>query len=506
MIEVIILLLIGAFAYLLTSLIFPGYPLFARNKSLKGTDTLTHQDILQLLQRLDYWPVEIDGVCHGFTLNWALAAANKSEDYFFSLLNTLKQHKAVLLDKSMAISDKVKNHQALNQNDRRIAELPSLLGLICLAQSPDVYHEVYNKPLAQSDINAILKMIRFQKTPEHKTAQCVYQKTLPCASKAKLYEYLQQTRLLVRLEDHVAIVAGSEEHSLGFRVHPNGWLFMDINNLYKQSKDYPQQILSTSALTERLYETLFEKGDHFILSTCFIANRHASLLHRLKKLDLMFPVTKKNMAITNSRGYGLLPIAAQSNDIPTVREVLTLGSQPTALDKTQLRRTFYYAAAYNHVAILNMLRQKTGLDMNSPCDSDQNSMLCLACREGHTEAVMELLDDPRVNVNYANKEGQTPLMLACTSECTTTNWDLFSALLKRGANPLSPEGKPILALAMVYNNEAAINAINAFQPSPTIKDDDSILKRCLTKAYGHFFPAPISLQPQVSSPMDKPSI
>lgn len=202
----------------------------------------------------------------------------------------------------------------------------------------------------------------------------------------------------------------------------------------------------------------------------------------------------------------MLPIAAQSNDIPTVREVLTLGSQPTALDKTQLRRTFYYAAAYNHVAILNMLRQKTGLDMNSPCDSDQNSMLCLACREGHTEAVMELLDDPRVNVNYANKEGQTPLMLACTSECTTTNWDLFSALLKRGANPLSPEGKPILALAMVYNNEAAINAINAFQPSPTIKDDDSILKRCLTKAYGHFFPAPISLQPQVSSPMDKPSI
>lgn len=506
MIEIIILLLMCALAYLLTSLIFPGHPLFAHKKSLTGSDTLTHQDMLQLLQLLDYWPVEIDGVCHGFTLNWALAAADKSDDYFFTLLNTLKEHKAVLLDKSRAVSNKVKKHQALNQTDRRIGELPSLLGLICLAQSPDVYHEVYHKPLAQSDINAILKMIRFQKTPEHKTAQCVYQKTLPCASKARLYDYLQQIRLLVRLEDHVAIVAGSEEHSLGFRVHPKGWLFMDINNLYKQSKNYPQQILSTSELTERLYETLFEKGNHFILSTCFIANRHASLLHRLKKLDLMFPVTKKDMAITNSRGYGLLPIAAQSNDIPTVREVLTLGSQPTALDTTQLRRTLYYAAAYNHVAIIKMLRQRTALDMNSPCDSDQNSMLSLACREGHTEAVMELLDDPRVDVNYANNEGQTPLMLACTSECTTTNRDLFSALLKRGANLLSPTGKPICELAAVYNNEAAINAINHFQSSVTAKNDASVLKRCLTKAYGQFFPASTPLQPQASGPMRKLSV
>ncbi|MDX1836327.1 hypothetical protein DIZ81_02150 [Legionella taurinensis] len=498
MIYLIIFLLLCALAYLLTPLIFPGYLIKSQNHSLTNATTLSHNDLLQLLHFFEYTPVEIDGVCHGFTLNWALAAAGKSENYFFNLLNTLRTHKAVLLDQSKSISEKVKNHLPLNKKEIHLGELQSLLGLICLAQDPDVYHEVYNKPLAQSAINPILKMIRHQKTPEHQTVQCLYQKTVPCASKARLQEFLQQMRLLLRLGDHVAILAGSEEHSVGFRVHSKGWLFMDINNLYKQSKDYPQQILSTALLAERLYETLFEKGNHFILSTCFIASPNASLLHRLKKLDLMFPVTKKNMAITNSRGYGLLPIATQSNDVPTVRELLTLDNQHAFLNKTQLKRTLFYAAAYNHAAILKMLRRKAGLDLNTPCDSDHNSMLGLACREGHTEAVCELLRDPRVDVNYINKEGYTPLMLACTSECTTANRALFLALLERGANTLSPEGKPIVELAAVYDNQAAIEAITSHQAS-TPKDSASALRQCLTKAYGHFFKGSSPSKPEVTS-------
>lgn len=54
-------------------------------------NALEHEDLLTLFDKFNY--EHGDGVCHGFTLTWALETAHGLDEQFYSRLNLIKNKK-----------------------------------------------------------------------------------------------------------------------------------------------------------------------------------------------------------------------------------------------------------------------------------------------------------------------------------------------------------------------------------------------------------------------------
>lgn len=126
--------------------------------ALSKQNTLEHEDLLTLFDKFNY--KHEDGVCHGFTLTCAQEAALGLDYQFYNRLNLIKREKRTLPDTLQVISEKIRSSQTLSRKEQKRNEIRPFLEAICLAQSPDDYHEIYAQVIQQSNIDMIYKMIQ----------------------------------------------------------------------------------------------------------------------------------------------------------------------------------------------------------------------------------------------------------------------------------------------------------------------------------------------------------
>ncbi|ASQ47179.1 Dot/Icm T4SS effector AnkG/AnkZ/LegA7 [Legionella clemsonensis] len=434
-----------------TDSIFKSF--FSNQKQLK------HRDILTLLEHFNYAPDE--GVCFGFTLTWAQDAALGIEECFYERLNLIRKHKQSLGNKIELVNFKIKNKERINGHENQLLEIKSLFEAICLAQSPEDYDDIYAQRLNQTHIDAIFSLIR-HKLAQNSEVKRFLLKTTAFNTKDEGVEYFNQLFKSLKINDNVPMVLSSENHSVGLKKRDGKWLFIDINELYTQSEDYPYLILSSEALVIQL-SISFSDSRQLIFHTDFIAaNPSHELKRRLQRLDDIYPVFRRQISYKNSRQVGFLAISAQNGEEKTVRQILQLHNGLNRLSMEQISQAVFYAIYYHHERVLKLLIKARGFAINKSCRGDGATPLGIACDYGYLDLVKILLACPGVQVDAKNKDGYTPLMLACLSPHTRHNAALFEELLQAGANPKLRNIAYDDALTMARNvaNQAAMEVLS----------------------------------------------
>ncbi|MCE0722888.1 Dot/Icm T4SS effector AnkG/AnkZ/LegA7 [Legionella resiliens] len=427
--------------------------------ALSRQNALEHEDLLTLFDKFNY--KHEDGVCHGFTLTWAQEAALGLDYQFYNRLNLIKREKRTLPNTLQAISEKIRSSQTLSRKEQKRNEIKPFLEAICLAQSPDDYHEIYAQAIQQSNIDTIYKMIQLNLCRNQNTVKNLFSKTISLASPQNVKEFLQQLHIILPAKNHVVVVCSSEEHTIGFKKYKdNTWLFMDINHLYEQSEEYPYQLLTSEELCPILYKSLFESSKRLVFHCSFIAQSgKRNLAQQIRAIDDLYPVSSENIQISNCRGYGALALAVQNDDRSTVWKILRLHNKSPVISQSELESALFYAAACNRSNIMNQLINIPKIDINSPCSHDDDSPLGVACRYGNESVVQLLLRNANINVNMQNAKGMTPLMLACKSSYTQKKPALFRLLLEAKANVtlINIDDETALDIAKKHDNQAALN-------------------------------------------------
>lgn len=424
-------------------------------------NALEHEDLLTLFDKFNYQ--HDDGVCHGFTLTWAQEAALELDPQFYKRLNLIKREKETLPNSLNAITEKIKTSQALSKKEKKLNEIKPFFEAICLAQSPDDYHEIYAQMIQQSNIDSIYKMIQLNLGKSQNKVKNLFSKTLSLASPQEVSKFLNRLNGLLPIKGQVVVVCSSEEHTVGFKkCQDMMWLFMDINRLYEQSEEYPYLLVTSEELCQALYKSLFESSPQLVLHCSFVAKAgQRKLSERIHSLDDIYPVNETSIAINNCRGYGALAIAIQTDDRSTVSAILRLHKKSPIISQSEFEQALFYAAACNRTDMMNKLKGIPQINMNSSCTMKGDSPLGVACKYGNERIVRLLLRTQGIQVNTKNIKGMTPLMNACKSSYSQISPTLFELLLAAGADTTltNVDGETAGAIAQKYDNQTALKAL-----------------------------------------------
>lgn len=258
-----------------------------------NNNKLGHGYLLRLIEDFGY--AREEGICQGFSILWVLVAVLKRDYLLYERLDFIRKNKGKgeIVKKAADLSQDLKKGKSISRKDYKLIEIKPFLESILLAQCPTDYSEFYGKEFFQFHINQIIALI-CPKLGAEEMPRSIFLQTRAFSSKLKLKNYLNSLGDLLRPEDNVALLVSSDDHSSGLKKHGTGWLYMEINKLYRQNSNLAYHILSNKKLSIQLYKNFNEK-QHLFLSIHFISNNFSpELKRRLQKLETMYPLSKKN--------------------------------------------------------------------------------------------------------------------------------------------------------------------------------------------------------------------
>jgi ankyrin repeat protein len=442
---------------------------------------LQHKDLLTLIKDLGYRYDK--GVCHGFTLTWAQEVVLSRDIQFYKRLDFIKQRKNLLQYQVDHVAEKTKLNLPLSKTELPLQDIRPFIESIILAQDPSDYEDFYDREIRQTDINHIMKMIKLKLCCEQQTVKSLFGKTYAFKNIRDLKKYLSAMEQLISCKDSVAIVGSSEEHTIGFHRHVNGWLFIDINKLYKQHDSISYQVLSSSMLANALYKSLFDNEKGLVFHCNFIAaGLNKSLSQSLMKLDQMFPITEDLISIENSRGVGLLTVAAQNGDLKVVRKMLSLHKKTQSISEYELAQAMVFACLERREAIVKQFLQSAVIGVNTVLNDEGQTAMIIAAGSGYTNLVKIFLDQEDIEIDKRDNEGMTALMVSCNAKCAENDPELFWILLKAGASitKRNYKGNTALQIAQIKGNQTAIDEISSYANTQTPK---SVVGAMITRSH-----------------------
>ncbi|WP_131781660.1 ankyrin repeat domain-containing protein [Legionella gresilensis] len=441
--------------------IIPGYITLDDTKA-KISSGLEHNDLLQLMERFNYKPGE--GICFGFTITWAQESVSQREGTFYERINLIRKEKENLVAKVRRITNKIKRNQQVNYQEEQLLEINALIEAVCIAQSPHSYEPIYNGRITQTNIDNILDTAQ-QGLACGGAIKKLFTKTVAMASLIHVDDYFKYLSSLIHLHDNLVMIVSNEQHSIGLKRHPYGWLLLDTNYLYKQSSDYPYLLLNERQLSSQLNNSFEERGT-LIINIDFIAFDNLNLRHRLQQLNNSYPVTYQHFWYKNCRNISFMEICVQSGDDLSIREMARLqNKRGNLLTQTQVKDALRLTVDCNQSKILAILMEIRDLDINIACQSDGKTALGLACKLGNLPLVKLLITHPHIDINRADDKVNTPLMIAC--KYSKQSMELITLLLQAGANLIiqNCDRKNALRIARENDNKIAIAAIGNFNRS-----------------------------------------
>lgn len=420
-------------------------------RSLYNPDSLTHDEIIALLTRFSH--PEFEGVCYGFSLNWALAVAEDKEDVFYRQLHLLRAHKSDLPDVLEHINQKKDRLIPLSESELQTLSLPQLCDKLCIAQDPLAYKNHYGKLVWQSDVTAILKRIQHR----HSGVQQIFYKTHTFGSRQEALGYFT---LLAKsgLAENVAVIISTADHAMGFKRAGNLWRFININDLYIQDTNKPYFEFDSHGLVDELYRvsTSGPLIRRLTVNTDFIAvNLSADIISKLGNRYPVFPVPRKTPY--PERLY-FFSMAALQGDLSTVKQCLRarwpVFSRQNLSDDSPILKAVYLGRREVVRAMLSGIPHL----VNNQRKKDLATLLHIACKYGGAGIVGDLLCIKGIKINPLDIQGKTPLMYACKLTVTTQDRTLFQLLLNGGAslNIKDKNGLTALDHAVKNKHELAI--------------------------------------------------
>ncbi|KTD75513.1 Dot/Icm T4SS effector AnkG/AnkZ/LegA7 [Legionella waltersii] len=402
-------------------------------------DSLTHEEIKKVRSKFNH--PDVDGVCYGFTLNWAQDVAQGNEEQFYQKLSAMRLHRADLPSALKGIGYKEASNQELTSEEEVTKTLPDLFEKISIAQDPDDYREKYGALIRQPDISTILSKINTESTP----AKHVFYKTHTFANKSEAIKYFDFLRSL-GLKEHVAVVISTADHAMGFKRLGDQWLFIDINKLYKQNKEIPYFKVSASELVDILYDSSFDDNiqSRLTVNTDFIsAQDEPYLLAGLKNAFPVFPLGSK---ISYKDKIDLFKLAAIQGDMVTVKKCLNAGLSVFSKKPLDDNSPILKAIDQGRRDVFAAMIRSSPNRLNQKRKSDGATLLHLACKKGGNGIVEELVQFKRLNVDAQDFNGMTPLMYACRLSIYTNDAQLIQLMLDRGASLTIKDKKGLTAL------------------------------------------------------------
>ena len=409
-------------------------------------DSLEHDEIRTLLTKLSH--PEFEGVCYGFSLNWALAVAEGKEDIFYRQIHLLRAHKSDLPVVLERIKQKQDDFHYISEEELMIKSLPELCEKICIAQDPIAYKKKYGKLVWQSDVNTILRRIK----QDSSGVRQVFYKTHTFSSRQEALEYFT---VLAKsgLAENVAVIISTSDHAMGFKRAGKLWRFININDLYEQDTNKPYLEFNSQGLVNELYRVSASGPliQRLTVNTDFIALKMPSAL--LPKLENKYPVFPVNKRTPYTEKLYFFAMAALQGDMPTVKKCLrakwSVFSRNQMSDDSPILMAIYLGRREVVKAMLSSIPQR----INKQRKKDLATLLHIACRYGGSGIVEDLLHITGIYINPLDIKGKTPLMYACKSTRITDDRKLFQLLLSRGASLTIKDKKGLTALDHAVKNE-----------------------------------------------------
>ncbi|HIC7357758.1 TPA: Dot/Icm T4SS effector AnkG/AnkZ/LegA7 [Legionella pneumophila] len=407
---------------------------------------LTHDGITDVLTQLGH--PKFEGVCYGFTLNWALAVAQGKESFFYRQLHHLRIHQFDLPKTLQQIADKKESKQSLSNDETVIETLPQLGKKICIAQDPLQYKEKYKKLVWQPDINSILKAIN----ADSSIAKHIFYKTHSFLNQDEATEYLELLKRTGIRED-VAVIISTADHAMGFKLAGNVWRFININDLYQQDKSKPYFEFSSRNLVKELYRACAEnlQGSRLTVNTDFISIHPEEKLSRV--LQNVFPVFPVRTKTSYPERLAFFSMAATQGDMNSVKKCIHSGwsifSRQRLSDDSPILTAIYLGRRDVVRAMLSTSRHR----VNQKRKNDSSTLLHVACRYGGSGIVEDLLNIRGIKIDPQDSKGRTPLMYACKKSVVTDDRKLFNLLLAKGASLSIKDNDGLTALDHALKNE-----------------------------------------------------
>ena len=422
----------------------------------RDPNLLTHDAITTILKHLSH--PEFEGVCYGFTLNWALAVATHKEKLFYRQIHLLRVHQRNVPAAIARVLDKKRHHEPLTADEKVIKTLPILCRRICIAQSPLKYKEKYGKLVWQPDISNILRKISSKSARPRQ----IFYKTHTFASRkeAEAYFNLLQT---IGINKKIAVMISSIDHAMGFRRSGHLWRFININDLYQQQVKQPYFTFTSEQLVNELYR-VSTNGPlirRLTVNTDFIALRsHGQLFQSLHQVFPAFPLNSKT---PYSERISFFVMAALQGDLPTVRKCLNVGwsiffNSPMS-DNSPLLTAIYQGRR----EVVKTMIASTHYRINQRRKKDGATLLHVVCKYGGAGMVEDILERERIVIDPRDNKGRTPLISACKSTISTHEAKLFELLLNKGASLILKDKEGLTALdhAIKHKNTLAVKMILA---------------------------------------------
>lgn len=365
---------------------------------------LSHQHILDLLKRLDH--PHFEGVCFGFSLNWAQAVALDQQDIFYQQIDFIRRNYHQLPSLIKDVRYKVEQNIPLTKEAAFIHSVDILLKNICITQSPDSYRDTYGKRLWQSDMNNLLLKISPSKVHQ------VFFKTHTFATRHQAADYFNYL-IEANISPKIAVMISTADHAMGFVRHEKKWRFVNINTLYQQSLDYPYSQLSSEQMIDELFK---EREDYspfnrrLTVNTDFIGLNSHGYHHLFNELEHSFPRVPQT---TDGKQYSYFSMAALQGDMNTVRSCIKAGLSIFRSDPISHNAPIVVAIQQGRQDVVRVMLGTCKHRVNYANRQNLSTLLHIACRNNNSGIVKDLLDIPSIQIDPKDNMGMTPLMHAC---------------------------------------------------------------------------------------------
>lgn len=391
---------------------------------------LSHENILKILTNMGH--PEFEGVCFGFTVNWALSIAEGKEKFFYQQLQLLRKYQNNLMTVVHNIQLKQGLGFSLTEEELCILTLPDLCKRICYAQSPLNYKSIYGNFVWQADINPILRTI----SQPSSNAELILTKTHTFVSTQNARDYFNE---LIRLgiSKKIAVIISTPDHAMGFKRSKNGWRFLNINDLFKQNTEQPYFKLNTNDLVDMLYEVGTEdmSPQRLTISTEFVGQHDPTTAQKLKPLTHQYPVVANEINHSTYRDrLKYISLAAQGGDITTVKACINAGWSIFSKRHSNAHSPIFTAIQVGRRDVAKAMLSAIQHRINFKIKKSQSTLLHEACKYPNSGIVEDILNVPGIIIDNQDKNKRTPLMIVCGSYYTNEDPSVLKLLLSRNAS------------------------------------------------------------------------
>jgi ankyrin repeat protein len=392
-------------------------------------NSLSHGDLLKLGNLLGY-PINVNGVCNGFSamLNQAWLAGD--EKTFYARLELIESYNNDF-DKLVKDIENARNlvkkgpltnlDEETRKKTIQLLEIPAFYEGILLHLLSRLHTEIFNKFIHAADVESISPFTRPILLNENDDATVVFQKSY-AFNRRELNDYLKDLETQFENTDVIApINFYSSNHSVSAKYNKDTkqWNFVDTNAL----KNYSQ--VNRSYSRAEMVDNLFKAYNfgaysaNVLFTTTVIAKKSESteLKGKFEKLAQRYPITPQLVYKCDYQNKNLLFIACQNNEVKAVDALLKL-NDIRVNQEDQVGITPLCVACQNgHLQIVQKLLNQKDIQVNGHVLA---SPLTAASKHGHYKVVRELLKHPSIKVD--------PFILR--SACANGHLEVVQELLK----------------------------------------------------------------------------